>query len=125
MTLPHAVGQQLGSHSFPNVTSIVFVIEEDDTARSSLESLIQCEGWRAETFASAAGSLGRPRPIVPNCLILALSDPRMNGLQVQKQITRERSEIADYYHFQRCTHSNDGASDEGRSRRFFRETVSS
>ena len=93
MTLPHAVGQQLGSHSVPNVTSIVFVIEDDDTARSSLESLIQCQGWRPETFASAAGLLGRPRPIVPNCLILALSDPRMNGLEVQKQIARERSEM--------------------------------
>jgi len=75
----------------PNFPSIVFVIEEDVSLRTSLESLIQCEGWQAETFASVQGFLGRPRPLVPSCLILAFS--HMNGLEVQKQIARERAEM--------------------------------
>jgi FixJ family two-component response regulator len=93
MTLPHALGQQPGVHSIPNFLSIVFVIEEDVSVRTSLESLIQCEGWQPETFASAQEFLARPRPLVPSCLILALSHPHANGLEVQRQIARERAEM--------------------------------
>jgi len=93
MTLPHAFGQQLGIHAIPNFPSTVFVIEEDVLVRTSLESLIQCEGWKPETFASAQGFLARPRPLVPSCLILALYHPHEDSLEVQKQIARERAEM--------------------------------
>ena len=90
MNVHHAFDQQLGLPSIPCVTSMVFIIDEDISVRNSLESLIQCEGWQAETFASAPEFLARPRPLVPSCLILALSHSDMNGLKVQKQIARER-----------------------------------
>jgi FixJ family two-component response regulator len=48
-----------------NVTSIVFVVDDDVSVRESLELLIKAAGWQPETFASAPSFLARPRPAVP------------------------------------------------------------
>jgi hypothetical protein len=48
--------------------------------------LIRAEGRRPEAFASAQEFLDRPRALVPNCLILDISLPRLNGLDLQKRI---------------------------------------
>jgi FixJ family two-component response regulator len=48
---------------------------------------------RLETFASAREFLARPRPLVPSCLLLAISLPDLNSLEVQKQLSRERAEV--------------------------------
>jgi FixJ family two-component response regulator len=93
MSSTHTVGHQLGSSSIPNITPIVFVVDEDISMRDSLDLLIGCEGWQPETFQSAREFLARPRTLVPSCLILALSSPDLNGLEVQKQIARERAEM--------------------------------
>jgi FixJ family two-component response regulator len=74
-------------------TPIVFVVDDDISVRESLESLIQTEGWRAETFASAQEFLARPRVVVPSCLVLDLSLPGLTGLDLQKRIAAERSEM--------------------------------
>ncbi|HVN21405.1 MAG TPA: LuxR C-terminal-related transcriptional regulator [Dongiaceae bacterium] len=93
MILQHAFNQQPSLPSVPCITSMVFVIDEDISLRNSLESLIECESWQIEAFASAQEFLARPRPLVPSCLILALSHLDPNGLKMQKQIARERPEI--------------------------------
>jgi len=36
-----------------DVTSIVFVVDDDVSVRESLELLIRAAGWQPETFASA------------------------------------------------------------------------
>jgi FixJ family two-component response regulator len=92
MSLAHALGDQLGLHSISNVTPIVFVVDEDIFVQKSLELLIRSEGWQPETFDTAEQFLGRTRPLVPSCLILNLSRD-LNGLEMQKQIARERAEI--------------------------------
>jgi FixJ family two-component response regulator len=91
MSLAHAFGHQLGIPSIPNVTPIVFVVDNDISVRESLELLIHCEGWQPETFESAQEFLGRTRPLVPSCVILDLSLPDLNGLEAQKRIARERA----------------------------------
>jgi FixJ family two-component response regulator len=91
MSLAHAFGPELGLPSIPNVAPLVFIVEDDILARESLAELIRCQGWQAETFASAGEFLARPRPLVPSCLILALSLPDLSGLEAQKQIARERA----------------------------------
>jgi FixJ family two-component response regulator len=92
MGLAHAVSRQLGSSPIPNITPTVFVVEEDTAVRDCLELLISCQGWRPETFQSAREFLAQPRPLVPNCLIFAISSLAPNSLDVQKQIARERPE---------------------------------
>ncbi len=76
-----------------DATSIVFVVDDDISVRESLELLIGSEGWRSETFASAHEFLARPRPVIPSCLVLDVSLPGLNGLDLQKRIAVERAEM--------------------------------
>lgn len=93
MNLVQAIDHQPGFSSIPNLTPVVFVIDEDVFTRKSLERMIGSQGLRCETFESAREFLASPRPFVPSCLILAISLRELNGLEVQKQIARERSEM--------------------------------
>ena len=77
------------SHAVP----IVFVVDDDVSVREALELLIRCEGWEPQTFASAPEFLARPRALVPNCLVLDISLPGLSGLDLQKQVAVERSEM--------------------------------
>jgi FixJ family two-component response regulator len=72
--------------------SIVFVVDDDISVRESLELLIKTAGWRPETFASAQAFLGRPRSVVPCCLVLDVTLPGLNGLELQQQLA-ERTEM--------------------------------
>ena len=69
---------------------IVFVVHNDTSVRESLESLIRCESWQSETFAFAREFLARPRPLVPNCLVLDVSLRDLNGLDLQRRVVVER-----------------------------------
>jgi FixJ family two-component response regulator len=72
---------------------IVFVVDDDISVRESLESLIQFAGWQPETFASAGEFLARPRPTMPSCLVLDVSLPDLNGLELQKLVASERIDM--------------------------------
>jgi FixJ family two-component response regulator len=70
----------------PPATPIVFVVDDDVSVRESLELLIGFAGWRPETFASAQEFLARPRACTPSCLVLDVSLPDLNGLDLQKLV---------------------------------------
>src|SRR5262249_48767915 len=89
ITLLHEVG----SSSMANAKPIVFVVDDDVSVRESLELLIQNEGWQPKTFASAQEFLDCPRAVVPNCLLLDISLPGMSGLDLQKRIAIERTDM--------------------------------
>jgi len=74
-----------------DVTPIVFVVDDDVSVRESLESLIRCEGWQPKTFASAQEFLDDPRVLIPNCLVLDVSLPGLNGLDLQRLVAGERT----------------------------------
>ena len=76
-----------------HLTPIVFVVDDDVSVRESLESLIRCEGWQPETFASAQEFLACPRAPVPSCLVLDVSLPGLNGLDLQKRVAIERTDM--------------------------------
>lgn len=92
MNLAPAFVQPLQPSSIPHFTPIVFLIDEEVPVGASLERSIRSESWQAETFASSQDFFARPRPFVPNCLILALSPANPNRLELQKRIARERAE---------------------------------
>jgi FixJ family two-component response regulator len=75
------------------VTPIVFVVDDDVSVRESLELLIRCEGWQPAIFASAQEFLTCPRALVPSCLVLDVSLPGLNGLDVQKRVASERTDM--------------------------------
>jgi FixJ family two-component response regulator len=76
-----------------NASPIVFVVDDDISMRESLGALIQDEGWQVETFMSAEEFLNRPYEIVPHCLVLDISMPGLNGLELQKRLAVERREM--------------------------------
>jgi len=76
-----------------SATPIVFVVDDDVSVRESLEALIRCEGWRPEAFHSADEFLARPRTAAPSCLVLDLTLPGLNGLELQERIAGDRSDM--------------------------------
>src|SRR5215831_10126177 len=74
-------------------TPVVFVVDDDVSVRESLEALIRCAGWQAETFASAQAFLSRPPVETPSCLVLDIELPGLNGLELQERIAADRSEL--------------------------------
>ena len=93
MSLTRAFCHELGAPPLLGMGPIVFVVDDDISVRESLELLIRCEGWRAETFSSGQEFLTRPRTLVPSCLVLDFSLPGLNGLELQKRIAVERPDI--------------------------------
>lgn len=78
------------SSATPQTTPTVFVVDDDVSVRESLELLISFEGWRPETFASAQEFLARPRALAPSCLVLDVSLPDVNGLELQERVAADR-----------------------------------
>jgi FixJ family two-component response regulator len=76
-----------------DATPIVFVVDDDVSVRESLELLIRCAGWQPETFASAQGFLSRPRGLAPSCLVLDVTLPDLNGLDLQKRVAVDRNDM--------------------------------
>ena len=80
--------------SFPMQTSpIVFVVDDDISVRESVELLLRHEGFTVETFISAQDFLGRQRTWAPSCLVLDISLPGLNGLDLQKKIAQDRHDM--------------------------------
>jgi FixJ family two-component response regulator len=77
----------------PAASPIVFVVDDDVSVRESLELLIQNEGWWPESFESAQEFLDRPRVLVPSCLVLDISLPGLDGLELQKRVAAERRDM--------------------------------
>ncbi|MFZ0686721.1 MAG: response regulator transcription factor [Terriglobales bacterium] len=93
MILSRSLGEAVGSSPMSTVRPIVFIVDDDISVRESLELLIQNEGWQAETFASAQHFLDHPRTDLPSCLILDVSLPGLNGLELQQQIAAVRTDM--------------------------------
>ena len=73
--------------------SIVFVVDDDISVRESLELLIHAAGWHPELCASAQEFLDYPPVSVPHCLVLDISLPGLNGLELQKRVLAVRPEL--------------------------------
>ena len=76
-----------------HATSIVFVVDDDISVRESLELLIRSEGWQPATFSSAQRFLSHTRTPVPSCLVLDISMPGLNGLELQKRVAAEHPDV--------------------------------
>jgi FixJ family two-component response regulator len=76
-----------------HATPIVFVVDDDPSVREALESLIIQAGWKPEVFVSAQEFLERPRVLVPSCLVLDVTLPGLNGLELQSLIAGDRIDM--------------------------------
>ena len=64
----------------------VFVIDDDEDVRASIQRLLKTVGLHGEVFASAQDFLQRRMPENPSCLILDVRLPGMSGLEVQRKL---------------------------------------
>jgi FixJ family two-component response regulator len=76
-----------------HATPVVFVVDDDVSVRESLELLIRNAGWQPELLASAQEFLARPRVVAPSCLVLDVSLPGLNGLELQERIAADRTDM--------------------------------
>lgn len=66
----------------------VFVIDDDDSMRRSLDSLLRSVGLEVRLYASAAEFMRAVRPDAPSCLVLDVRLPGMSGLTFQQELAK-------------------------------------
>jgi FixJ family two-component response regulator len=86
-------GHGVGISPISSAAPVVFIVDDDVSVRESLELLSENEGWKSRTFASAQEFLDHQRASVPSCLVLDLSLPGLNGLELQKRLAAERTDV--------------------------------
>jgi FixJ family two-component response regulator len=86
MSSPGEARSESRAPAIPHDTPVVFVVDDDVSVRDSLELLILSAGWQPEMFASAEEFLERSRIDGPSCLVLDVTLPNLNGLDLQKRI---------------------------------------
>jgi FixJ family two-component response regulator len=93
VSVTDALYHELGARPMLDARPIVFVVDDDVSVRESLEVLIRCEGWQPAIFACAQEFLAHRRALVPSCLVLDVSLPGLNGLELQKRIAIEGTDM--------------------------------
>jgi len=68
--------------------ALVYVVDDDPSAREGVASLIRSAGLTAKTFTSAEEFLAAPRPRIPSCLVLDVSLPGASGLDLQQELAK-------------------------------------
>jgi FixJ family two-component response regulator len=86
-------GYHMASQPVSPTRPTVFVVDDDVSVRESLESLIRLEGLDVQSFQSAQEFLAHPRASTPSCMVLDVSLPGLNGLELQKQIANEQRDM--------------------------------
>jgi FixJ family two-component response regulator len=74
------------SRSVADLKGVVFVVDDDISVRESLELLLKSAGWQPHLFDSAQAFLDYSRTTAPSCLVLDVTLPGLNGLELQQQL---------------------------------------
>jgi FixJ family two-component response regulator len=74
-------------------TPIVFIVDDDQSVREAVASLVAAVGLRVEGFKTAQDFLGRPRPEAPACVVLDVCLPGLSGLDLQRELTASGASI--------------------------------
>jgi FixJ family two-component response regulator len=75
-------------------SSVVFVVDDDESLRRSLDRLLRVAGYSVQSFSSAAAFLQQPQPDCPSCLLLDIRMPELTGLDLQQTVNQERPDSA-------------------------------
>ena len=74
-------------------SSMVFVVDDDQSVREALSGLIRSVGLNVETYASAHEYLRRQPQQSPACLVLDVRMPGLSGLDLQRELANQGREI--------------------------------
>ncbi|WP_138465993.1 response regulator transcription factor [Poseidonocella sp. HB161398] len=70
----------------PDAGPLIYLVDDDETIRTSLSRALDLRGYRVRTFASAQAFLDGYDGTSPGCLLLDYGMPQTNGLQLQKHL---------------------------------------
>lgn len=93
MNSARTLGHAAATSPMSSVAPVVFIVDDDVSVRESLELLVRNENWKPEIFPSAQEFLDHPRKSIPSCLVLDLSLPGLNGLELQRRLAVERVDV--------------------------------
>jgi FixJ family two-component response regulator len=72
--------------------AMVFVIDDDESVRKSVERLLDAAKYNVELFESASDFLSRSAHPGPSCVIVDVRMPGLNGIDFQKALIEQRRE---------------------------------
>ena len=75
------------------VIPLIYVVDDDESVREAVGSLVRLAGLTVQTFPSAQGFLAFPRPDVPSCLVLDVQLPGLSGLDLQEELAKGNVQI--------------------------------
>jgi FixJ family two-component response regulator len=67
-------------------TQTIFVVDDDPGVLKALSRMLRAEGWSVETFDSADAFLARPDHTGDGCLVLDVTMPGLDGLELQRRL---------------------------------------
>ncbi len=95
---------------------IVFIVDDDEDKRLSMQRILKTVDLRAELFARAQDFLQKNIPDVPSCLVLDVRLPGMGGLEVQQKLIEAGINIPIIFITAHCVWTWARASAESRPR---------
>ena len=69
-----------------DAAATIAIVDDDPSVLKGLSRLLRSAGWEAVTYDSPQAFLARHDLSTPGCLILDVSMPGLNGLEVQRQL---------------------------------------
>lgn len=72
---------------------IVYIVDDDDDVRDSLQELVQCSGFKVQGFASGRTFLQEFDPHIGVCIILDLHMPDISGFRVLDALQARASSV--------------------------------
>jgi FixJ family two-component response regulator len=67
----------------------IFLVDDDPAVCKALSRVLREEGWNVETFESAEAFLAREDGQRPGCLVLDVTMPGLDGLDLQRRLIKE------------------------------------
>src|ERR1700682_4656770 len=81
-------GQSIQGDLMSDTGALVYVVDDDASAREGVARLIRSAGVMTSTFASGEEFLAAPRSETRSCLVLDVNLPGVSGLDVQRELAR-------------------------------------
>jgi FixJ family two-component response regulator len=72
----------------PETESVVFIVDDDESLREALKSLLRSVGLRVEAYGSGADFLKTKLPDAAACLVLDVRLPGVSGLDFQSELAK-------------------------------------
>ncbi len=71
------------------MTSTILIVDDEPTARQTIESILEEQGYRLEMAENGIQALEKARRILPDVILLDVMMPGMNGFEVCKRLRSE------------------------------------